>query len=206
MVNTMIINNTATNSLLTDDGKVIRKLQAGDLAALGELYDRHKICTYRTALAITHDPIAADDILQDCFLRLYRYADSIDPTRPLKPWLYRVTVNLAKTWAKRRTRWLHPLEDVQEKLVNPHRESPEKRTERNEREDEIINAIASLNIQHRTVIALYYLNALSMDEIATILECPLGTVKSRLFYGREKLRTILNQNQPEFAEMQYEYA
>jgi len=90
--------------------------------------------------------------------------------------------------------------------VNPHRESPEKRTERNEREDEIINAIASLNIQHRTVIALYYLNALSMDEIATILECPLGTVKSRLFYGREKLRTILNQNQPEFAEMQYEYA
>ena len=79
----MTSNRIGKNSLLTDDGKVVQKLQKGDLAALGELYDRHKTGTYRTALAITHDPVAADDILQDCFLRLYRYADLIDPTRPL---------------------------------------------------------------------------------------------------------------------------
>jgi RNA polymerase sigma-70 factor (ECF subfamily) len=178
----------------TDDGKVILRLQGGDLEALGELYDRHKTSTYRTALAITHDPIAADDILQDCFLKLYRYADTIDPTRPLKPWLNRVTVNLAYTWSKRRKRWQTPLDYVHQKLVNPPHDSPERQVESDDTANEVIQAIASLEIHHRIVIVLYYLNSLNIDEIATILNCPVGTVKSRLYYGRERLRTQLSGN------------
>lgn len=92
---------------------------------------------------------------------------------------------------------------MQERLINPPRESPETQTVQNEREDEIIHAIASLKIQHRTVIVLYYLNALSMEEIGTILECPIGTVKSRLFYGRKKLHKILGHNKPDFIDLQF---
>ena len=72
---------------LSVESRLIRRLQRGDLAALGELYELFKDNVYRTALAITRDEHAAEDILQECFVRLYHYAASIDTERPLKPWL-----------------------------------------------------------------------------------------------------------------------
>jgi RNA polymerase sigma factor (sigma-70 family) len=82
-------------STLPTDEQLVIQLRAGDLDALGLLYERYKAPVYRTALAITSDPAAAEDILQDSFLRLHKYAHRFDITRPLKPWLYRITVNLA---------------------------------------------------------------------------------------------------------------
>ena len=187
------------------DGNMIRRLQAGDLTSLGELYDRYKNKTYQTALALTHDPAAADDILQDCFLRLHRYAHSIDPSRPLIPWLYRVTVNLSYTWASRRKRWFIPLHLIQDRFTHPQ-QHPEIQAENIEFQDDIIHALASMNIQHRTVIVLYYLNSLSTEEIAQTLDCPVGTVKSRLFYGREKLRAELSKTWIKPKEMKYKFA
>lgn len=190
----------------SSDETMIRKLQAGDLDALGDLYDRYKDKIYQTALALLHDPVAAEDILQDCYLRLHRYAHSIDPMRPLMPWLYRVTVNLSYTWAKRRNRWLTPFEVVQERIIHSPKTSPEKQAEGNEVEEEIVQALTSINLQQRTVIVLYYINSLSTEEIAQILDCPVGTVKSRLFYGREKLRTRLAKTWMKTNEMRFEYA
>jgi len=197
---------TATNSADSNDENMIRRLQAGDLDALGELYDRYKGKTYQTALSLTQDPVAAEDILQDCFLRLYRYAYSIDPTRPLMPWLYRVTLNLSYTWVKRRKCWFIPLEVVQERIINPQYLSPEKQAEGNEIQNEIVQALGSINIRHRTVIILYYLNSLSTEEIAEILGCPIGTVKSRLFHGRRKLRLKLFKSLVKTNDLKYEYA
>ncbi len=171
-----------------DDGQLIAKLQSGDLDALGVLYERHKMSVYRTALTITHDPSAADDILQDCFLRLHRYAHSVDSSLPLRPWLYRVTVNLAYNWARRGKCSQTSLNDVMYRLVSPPYCSPEWQAERNDVRSKVMDAISSLEIKHRVVIVLFYLNSLSVNEIALILNCPAGTVKSRLHYGREKLR------------------
>ncbi|MBZ0287267.1 MAG: RNA polymerase sigma factor, partial [Anaerolineae bacterium] len=83
------------------DAELIARLRANDLDALGTLFDRYYTQVYRTAIAITHDNAVADDITQDCFLRLHRYANRIDTSLPLAPWLYRVTVNLSYTWAAR---------------------------------------------------------------------------------------------------------
>ena len=94
------------------DHDLILKIQDGSLDALGVIYDRHRRLVYRTALAICNDPEAAADLLQDVFLRLHRFADRVDPERPLEPWLYRVTANQSYTWVKRRQRWTHPLEEI----------------------------------------------------------------------------------------------
>jgi RNA polymerase sigma-70 factor (ECF subfamily) len=75
------------------DSFLIQSLCDGDLSALGILYDKYRLQVFRTALAITHDRQAAEDILQECFLRVNTYARRIDRTLPLEPWLYRVTVN-----------------------------------------------------------------------------------------------------------------
>jgi len=83
------------------DGQLVVRIRSGDLEALGKLYERYKTQVYRTALAITRDKEAAEDILQDAFLRVYTYAGRIDETVSLGPWLYRVTVNLAYSWVSR---------------------------------------------------------------------------------------------------------
>src|SRR5512135_3090654 len=109
----------------SEDHLLIQQLCDGDLEALGALYDRHKLLVFRTAVAITHDKDAAEDILQECFLKLNSYARKIDVTLPLEPWLYRVTVNLAYTWVSRRARWRLPLESMIDRLVAPLRTSSE---------------------------------------------------------------------------------
>src|SRR3990172_2389785 len=106
---------------MVNDRELLQKLQTGSLEALGELYDRHQRMVYRTALAITGDAEAAADLLQDVFLRLHRFADRVDPQRPLEPWLYRVATNLAYTWVKRSHRWFRALEEVTEWLAGMKR-------------------------------------------------------------------------------------
>jgi RNA polymerase sigma-70 factor (ECF subfamily) len=174
-----------------DEGCLIRRLQTGDLGALGELYELHRDKIYRTALAITHDPSVAEDILHETFLRLYTHAEHIDTALPLSPWLYRVAVNLSYSWYTRRQRYRLPLDDVIDKLIAPLRHSPEPSTEHKEMRHRVREAIDTLCFNQRVVIVLYYLNDMSVREIADVLECPVGTVKSRLYYGREALREKL---------------
>src|SRR5512133_222591 len=83
------------------DAELIERVRQDNLSALGALFDRYYAQVYRTAVAITQDSAVAEDIAQDCFLKLHRYANRIDTSLPLAPWLYRVTVNLSYTWVSR---------------------------------------------------------------------------------------------------------
>ena len=196
--------NPSASGSMSQDAPLILRLQAGDLEALGALYDQYRLTVYRTALAITRDPAAAEDILQDAFLRLQLHADRINPDRPLAPWLYRVTVNLSYTWVTRRNKWLAPLEDFIDQLIGPVKNNPEPMAERRDELRVMQRAIEALAFSQRVVVVLYYLDELSLQEIAEILNCPVGTVKSRLHYGREKLRYLLEGDTPA-TEVQYEF-
>ena len=173
------------------DHELVISLQGGDLNALGVLFDRHQTMVYRTALAIVGDTDAAADILQEAFLRLHRFAQRVDPARPLEPWLYRVTANLSYTWVKRRGRWLSRLGDLAEYLAGETRETPDDLAESESSWREIQKAVVSLPLAQRIVVVLHYLNDQSVEQIAEILSIPEGTVKSRLYYGRKELRRRL---------------
>jgi RNA polymerase sigma-70 factor (ECF subfamily) len=170
------------------DAELIKRLQSNDLSALGTLFDRYYAQIFRTAVAITHDDAVAEDITQDCFLRLHRYANRIDTNLPLPPWLYRVTVNLAYTWVSRHKKRRVSLETVVDYLMSPARSTPDHMVEVSGMQEEVRQAIAALNFNQRVVVVLHYLNGLSLEDIAQILDCPVGTVKSRLYYARENLR------------------
>ena len=188
----------------TGDLDLILQLQQGSLDALGVLYDRYRHIVYRTALAITGDTEAASDLLQDVFLRLYRFADRIDPQRPLEPWLYRMTANLAYTWVKRNSRWTSPLEDLADWLNGPGKNSPYELVEKHDEWDHVQRAVSALPLPQRTVVVLYYLNDLSLQEISEILEVPVGTVKSRLHYGRRALQKSLGLQADQLPDLRYE--
>lgn len=188
------------------DAELVHCLQAGSLEALGVLYDRHRNLVYRTALAITGDVEAAADLLHDVFLRLHRFAAHIDAQRPLEPWLYRMTTNQAYTWIKRRRRWLHPLEDVADWLTGSKKDMPAYQAEADESWQHVQQAVLSLPLSHRGVVVLYYVNDLSLQEISEILEIPVGTVKSRLHYGRQALKKSLGLLEGEVLPvLQYEF-
>lgn len=188
----------------SDTKQLVLNLQGGSPEALGGLYDRYNRLVYRTALGILGDPETAADLLQEVFLRLYRFASRIDPERPLEPWLYRMTVNLAYTWVKRR-RWLQPLEDIADLLAGDKRHQPNVQYERNETIDLIAKAITQLPLPQRTVVVLYYINDCSLQEVAGILEIPTGTVKSRLHYARLTLKQYMDVNGDAQKELNLEY-
>lgn len=192
------------DNVLTDR-ELVLQLQQNDLAALGDLYDRHQRLVFRTALGITGDEQVAADLLQDVFLRMHRFAHHIDPSRPLEPWLYRTTANLTYTWMKRHKRWLRPLEDVAEWLVGSKKQVPSYVVEATEDWKDIQKAVSSLSLQQRVVVVLYYINDLSLQEISEILEVPVGTIKSRLFYGRKSLKKYLETDGTILGEVNYEF-
>lgn len=187
-----------------DDRELIVRLQRGDLEALGALYDRYRLLVYRTALAITRDGDAAEDITHDTFLRLNAYAGRINHNLPLPPWLYRITANLSYTWVTRRSRRRAPLDEFLDRLVGPLHNSPEPRAERADALRAVQAGLDALPVNQRIVLVLYYLNDLSLQDIAGILEVPVGTVKSRLHYGRENLRRWLAST-PGAPEVAYEF-
>ncbi len=177
------------------DGELVLRVRVGDLDALGELYERHKGAVYRTALAITRDESVAEDILQETFLRTYTYARSIDESLPLGPWLYRVAVNLSYSWSSRVKRWLNVLQETLDQWVLPASPSPEALTEEREWQQALMRAIDDLPDRHRTVVILYYLEELTLKEIAYVMDLPEGTVKSRLYHAREMLRVHLDEQE-----------
>ncbi|MBI5958276.1 MAG: RNA polymerase sigma factor [Chloroflexi bacterium] len=176
------------------DNELINRLQKADLDSLGILFERYRARVYRTALAIVRDPEAAEDILQDCFLKVYANAQRIDAERPLAPWLYRVTVNLSYTWLARGKNRRTSIDNVSDHLASPMRQAPDQVTEETELRQNVRKAISALSLDQRVVIVLYYLNSLSLQEIAEVLDLPIGTVKSRLYYARENLRAVLGPN------------
>lgn len=181
----------ATARSINEDSQLIARTRRGDFAAFEALYTKYKGQVYRTALAIVRDQQAAEDILQDCFIRVYTNINRIDSSLPLIPWIYRVTVNLSYNWVTRRKRWLTPLESVIDHLTTAPRTSPERVIEEDELRCIVQEAIYSLSFEQRVVLILFYLNNFSIREIAYILDVPEGTVKSRLHYGRENLRQKL---------------
>jgi RNA polymerase sigma-70 factor (ECF subfamily) len=174
-----------------NENDLVEELRSGSLDALGLLYDRYQHMVYRTAMAITGDSEAASDLLQDVFLRLYRFADHIDAKRPLEPWLYRMTANLSYTWVKRNRRWFQPLEDLADWLVSGDSNISYSQIESQDDWHIVQQAILDLPLPQRIVVVLYYLDDLSIQEISEILDVPVGTVKSRLHYGRHALKKTL---------------
>lgn len=176
---------------MLDDVELVPRIQEGDLDAFETLYHKYKNELYRTALVITSDRGAAEELLQDCFLRAYDHMDRVDGCSSLRPWLHRIIVNLSYNWAAKKRLRLISLEDVFDRLLVVPRTSPERAFEREELLRVVDEAVRSLSMPQRAVVILFHLQGFSLAEVAYVLDCPVGTVKSRLHNARKALRQRL---------------
>lgn len=171
--------------------ELVARAKQGDMEAFEQLYEMHKGGVFRTVYAITGHRSIAEEILQEAYLRAYRALNTIKDDAPLSPWLYRVAMNLAYDWGRRRQRWQSVFAELIDPLMMMVSTTPEQTTEERELHDLVHEAIEQLGFNHRVTLILYYMHDFSVEEVAEILECPPGTVKSRLYYAREQLRDEL---------------
>ena len=176
-----------------DDRELVERARGGQLEFFEALYARHRGPLFGTALAITRERGAAEELLQEAFLRAYRHMARIElqPGASLRPWLHRIVINLAYDWSARRKRLPGSIEGVRDFLATPSSLSPEHLAEQSEQSKVVMDAVQTLPFKHRIVVILYYLHDMDLQEISELLNLPDGTVKSRLYYGRSKLRAVL---------------
>src|SRR5438132_209485 len=189
-----------------DDTELVRRIQHGDMDAFEALFYKYQSAIYRTAMAITHDAGAAEEVLQDCFYKTYLNIIKITGEGSLSPWLHRVAVNLSCNALKKRRVWLEPLESVADYFFAETHHSPEHMAERAELQGTMRDVINTLSLKHRIVVTLHYLQDFSLPEIAYILGLPVGTVKSRLHHARKELRSKLEAQYPAPREAAYDPA
>jgi len=163
------------------DATLVRKARNGSRDAAGELFGRYWPGAWRAALVLTGRREMADDVAQDAFERAFAALSRFDESRPFGAWLHRIVVNRALD-LMRRERRLVGLDQVAEP------ESPWRDLDAEDRE--LLNAVATLGLQRRTVVVLRYGLGYSPTEIAELLELPTGTVNSRLARALEELRAI----------------
>jgi len=176
---------------MSEDLQLVMRIRAGDLCAFEALYHKYKSSLYHTALAITGDNGAAEELLQDCFIRAHAAIERVDGSRSLSPWLHRIIVNLSYNWATRSQRWPLALDTFVDRLIAGPASSPEYAAEGSELRAAVRDAVVSLSFKQRVVVVLFYFQGFQLSEIAYILDCPIGTVKSRLHRASRALRIQL---------------
>ena len=153
------------------------------MAEFDNIYEKYKNMVYRLAISYLKNPIDAEDIVQNVFLKLHKNLKKIDSEEYLKNWLIKVTINECKTnllsFYKRKVRL----------FINDEEESIKDNT----KNKEVMNSIFLLPKQDRLIIHLYYYENYKVKEIASILKMKENAVKQRLFRDREKLKNILRE-------------
>lgn len=173
------------------DIALVRRAQGGEIAAFEALYLRHAESLLRTIQAVVQERTAAEDILQESFVRAYRYLDRVDMgVESIAPWLHRIALNLAYNRAARQRPSLPGVDFMANLLASP-RQDPDRQAEHAEMLNAVWEGIQRLDDKYRIVVVLYYLQELSLGEIANLLDLPAGTVKSRLHQARHLLREAL---------------
>jgi RNA polymerase sigma-70 factor (ECF subfamily) len=191
------VSKTIQNRIIYDEELVVR-LQRGDEWAFQLLVRRFRKKIFSIAFGITLDAEESQDIVQEVFFQVYRSIGKFRADASLSTWLHRITVNRCLNWKRRwarRFKWMHVTADSADENTGKEPESdlpsPESRLAGAQTRQQIDNALKLLPDQARTVFVLRELEGLSYEAIAEATGIKLGTVRSRLFHARKRLREIL---------------
>lgn len=182
------------------DLELVERSCEGDTSAFGKLVDRYRGKIYAMLYQMVQNEQDAWDLSQDAFVKAWKALPSFRRTSAFYTWLYRIAMNGALDWLRKRSRShtvsldeagpeglaaMGPLKD------HSTPETPDQTIERHDVASRIESALGELSEDHRAVIVLRELHGMQYEEIAEAVGCSLGTVMSRLFYARKKLQSTL---------------
>jgi len=175
----------------TDEQRMIAGLKAGEEWAFREILDRYEVRIFRHAYRMVGRRADAEDLTQEIFLEVFRSIRHFGGRSAFSTWLYRVAVNVCLEFRRRRRMDEVPFEEAELSLGDARALDPEEATIAGELQQKVRQAIQALPGIHREVVVLHELEGFTYAEIAHILDCPVGTVKSRLYHAFQKLRELL---------------
>ncbi len=163
----------------------LQAAQKGDKAAFGHLVENHQSRLLTVAYAVLGNRHDAEDVVQEVFVKAYLVLEQLKEPASFRSWLLRITVNKAINWRKKTARiWL----ELDKMTLEDDGAGPAEELEASEQRRQIQAALEQLTPQHRAILVLREEEMLSYEEIAELLGLPIGTVRSRLSYARQKLR------------------
>lgn len=176
------------------DQQLVKRVQKGDKTAFDLLVLKYQHKVHAIVSRYIHDQAEVDDVVQESFIKAYRALGKFRGDSQFYTWLYRIAVNTAKNVLVSRNR-RPPQSDVDiadaeyysgsERLQD--NDSPENLAFRDELQGVVNNVLTNLPEDLRTAVTLREFEGLSYDDIAAIMECPVGTVRSRIFRAREAI-------------------
>ena len=175
------------------DELLLKRAQKGDSEAFEELLSEYEKSIYNLALKIMCHREDAMDMTQNAILRIYQSLSKFRGDSSLSTWIYRITTNICLDELRKRKHQSVSMEQLAEKgiLLADQAPSPHKAAEANQIREIVNEAIASLDEQSRAVLVLRDIKGLAYEEITQILQCEMGTMKSRLNRARIKLAKLL---------------
>lgn len=181
--------------ILARQPDLVDKARRGDQAAWEALVRAHQQAVFRLAYLLVADPVEAEDIAQEAFLRAYLALARYDSSRPLRPWLLQIAANLARNRRRSLGRYLHALGRWRRAENNPVKGVEQAAGERLQA-SLLHQAVQRLPLSDQQVIYLRIFLELPVEEAALAMEAAPGTVKSRLSRALARLRTLIASDYP----------
>ncbi len=181
------------------DWVIVQKVQAGDVAAFDRLIVKYRARLLGVIYNMTSNREDAADLTQDAFIKAFQSIQRFNGQASFFTWLYRIAVNSTLTHLRKaRLRSFFSFEKIHEEVKAA--EVLNQLTDKNgadrelfvkELQEKLNEAMQKLSIKHRTVVTLFEVDGLSHEEIADIMDCSVGTVRSRLHYAKQLLQAEL---------------
>ncbi len=179
------------------ESELISRCQQGDPEALKEIFNLYHQKVYRIAYGVLRQREDALDTLQEVFIKLYRSIKNFKGKSSFYTYLYRMTLNQAIDYSRKmktspfiRGNWEKEPEPMDEEAQRPDSQAAQRQFE-----ERVQKAMEKLSEDQRATLILREIEGLSYHEIAKVMDCSVGTVMSRIHYGRKKLRELLKDEQ-----------
>jgi RNA polymerase sigma-70 factor, ECF subfamily len=173
----------------TSDAVLIRSIAAGDKHAMQILFARHNVRVFRFLARFVGDKSAAEDLVSEVFLDVWRQAGRFQGRSQVTTWLLAIARNKALLALQRRSN--EELDEHAAAALEDPQDGPEVTLQNRQKAELLLNCLRQLSLAHREVIDLVYYHEKSIDEVAEITGIPQNTVKTRMFYARKRTAELM---------------
>jgi RNA polymerase sigma-70 factor (ECF subfamily) len=167
------------------DELLIGRIARGDRLAMQVLFARHHVRIYRFVLRLLRDEMAAEDVIGEVFLDVWRQAGRFEGRSAVSTWL--IAIARFKALSMLRKRRDDALDEETAETIEEPSDDPEVSEQKRDKGEKLRRCLAALSPDHREIIDLVYYHEKSVEEVAQIVGIPENTVKTRMFYARKKL-------------------
>ncbi|MBY0610736.1 MAG: sigma-70 family RNA polymerase sigma factor [Beijerinckiaceae bacterium] len=179
------------NTDVSSDESLLKRIAAGDRMAMQVLFSRHQVRVYRYVLRMVRNEATAEDMISEIFLDVWRQAGQFEGRSSVSTWMLGIARYKALSQIRKRSE-AELDEDYAEQIIDDA-DTPDVDLQKKDKGALIRACLMKLSTDHREMIDLVYYHEKSIEEIAALLQIPANTVKTRMFYARQKLSDVLKQ-------------